>query len=448
MTLLKRALLLGLLLLHAAAPPEALGQSRRTEIPSSFNPVGSGARALGMGGAFVAVADDATAASWNPGALVQLELPEVSAVGAYTHRGEDLRFGFSPESDGPQRISQAGLNYLSFAYPLVLFHRNTVLSVNYQHLFDLNRRWVFDFEETGEESLLFPTSGRVENDQDGGLYALGLACGVQVLPELSLGLTLNLWEDFLYENRWRKTHREAYRMPLSGSDIPALVEEESSESFSFRGFNFNAGVLWRVTDKLTLGAVFKSPFTADLDYRGEARFRTEYPFAGMEPSENVVLEREKQELDMPMSYGVGVAWRFSDAFTLSADFHRTHWQDFAHRDADGEETDPVSGLPVEEADVSATHQARLGAEYLFIRRKHVVPVRGGAFYDPAPAKGSPDDYFGFSLGSGISTNRFSLDFAYQYRFGRSVGGSVLESLDFSQDTDEHTFYTSFILYLF
>jgi hypothetical protein len=35
----------------------------------SPNPVGSGARALGFG-AFIAVADDATAASWNPGGLV------------------------------------------------------------------------------------------------------------------------------------------------------------------------------------------------------------------------------------------------------------------------------------------------------------------------------------------------------------------------------------------
>ena len=34
---------------------------QRIEIPSSFNPLGSGARALGMGGAFIAVADDATA---------------------------------------------------------------------------------------------------------------------------------------------------------------------------------------------------------------------------------------------------------------------------------------------------------------------------------------------------------------------------------------------------
>ena len=62
---------------------------QRIEIPSSPNPVGSGARALGMGGAFIAIADDATAASWNPGGLIQLETPEISAVGAYFNRTED-----------------------------------------------------------------------------------------------------------------------------------------------------------------------------------------------------------------------------------------------------------------------------------------------------------------------------------------------------------------------
>ena len=65
----------------------AFGQTiQRIEIPSSPNPVGSGARALGMGSAFIAVADDATAASWNPGGLIQLEKPEISSVGYFFHR--------------------------------------------------------------------------------------------------------------------------------------------------------------------------------------------------------------------------------------------------------------------------------------------------------------------------------------------------------------------------
>jgi hypothetical protein len=42
-----------------------------------MNPVGSGARALDMVGAFIAGADDATAGSWNPGGLIQLEPPKI-----------------------------------------------------------------------------------------------------------------------------------------------------------------------------------------------------------------------------------------------------------------------------------------------------------------------------------------------------------------------------------
>jgi len=63
-------------------PPCANAQLpvRQALVPSSINPVGSGARAIGMGGAFIGVADDATAASWNPGGLIQLENPRANRM--------------------------------------------------------------------------------------------------------------------------------------------------------------------------------------------------------------------------------------------------------------------------------------------------------------------------------------------------------------------------------
>ncbi len=42
-------------------------------------PVGAGPRALGMGGAFTAIADDATANTWNPAGMTQLKEREFSA---------------------------------------------------------------------------------------------------------------------------------------------------------------------------------------------------------------------------------------------------------------------------------------------------------------------------------------------------------------------------------
>jgi len=48
---------------------------------------GAGARALGMGGAFVAVADDATAPYWNPAGMPSVERAAVSAMHSYTFNG-------------------------------------------------------------------------------------------------------------------------------------------------------------------------------------------------------------------------------------------------------------------------------------------------------------------------------------------------------------------------
>jgi hypothetical protein len=44
---------------------------------------------MGWGTAFIAVADDATAASHNPGGLVQLERTDISIVGSYFYRHDD-----------------------------------------------------------------------------------------------------------------------------------------------------------------------------------------------------------------------------------------------------------------------------------------------------------------------------------------------------------------------
>jgi len=122
------------------------------------------------------------------------------------------------------------------------------------------------------------------------------------------------------------------------------------------------------------------------------------------------------------------------------------WDDFILTDPQGNEISPITGKPVGESDIGPTHQIRFGGEYLFFKTNYVVPLRSGIFYDPAPADGSPDDYFGFSLGSGIAFGRFIFDIAYQYRFGNNVGTSILKNLDFSQDMEEHTLYSSVIIH--
>jgi long-subunit fatty acid transport protein len=414
---------------------------QRIEVPSSLNPVGSGARALGMGGAFIAVADDATAASWNPGGLIQLETPEVSVVGAYFNRAENNAFGTNPEASGSQDVSKSSINYLSAAYPFTFWGHNMIVSVNYQNLYDFTREWNFPLTQaSGDLSL----NQNVDYKQEGSLSALGIAYCVQITPGFSFGLTLNFWKDGLYPNEWEQNTFQ------TGSGIyvgdPFIFESRSYAKYSFSGFNVNLGILWNINSNLTIGAVLKTPFTADL--RHESMWSTailfpSYPAADTRSSSSSV---EEQELDMPISYGIGFAYRFSDEFTASIDIYRTEWDDYVLTDSNGNRTSPISGEYIGDSDIDPTHQVRMGAEYLFIKSNYVIPLRGGIFYDPAPAEGSPDDFYGLSLGSGIAYGRFLFDIAYQYRFGNNVGTSIMKNLNFSQDASEHTVYSSVIIH--
>ena len=419
-----------------------LGQAvQRVEIPSSPNPVGSGARALGMGGAFIAVADDATAASWNPGGLIQLEMPEVSIVGAFIHRTEDNVFGARPEAGGRQGIDESNFNYFSLSYPFHFSNRNMVVSLNYQHLFDFNREWDFPLRSASPTLNL---QRNIHYVQDGELSAVGLAYALQITPRISFGFTLNFWEDWFGESGWEQDTQEQGTGTFAGA--PFNYRATTNDRYDFSGFNANLGLLWNMNERFTLGAVFKTPFSADLKHESAFSSSIQFPTFPAANAFNSQRFSEEAELEMPMSYGIGLAFRYSDALTVSADLYRTEWQDFVLKDAKGNETSPITGLDVNTSHIDPTHQIRLGAEYLVIGTNYVVPLRGGLFYDPAPAEGNPDDFYGFSLGSGISFGRFVFDMAYQHRFGNDVGRSILQNLGFSQDMNEHLFYSSIILH--
>jgi len=429
----------------ALSQPQDAG-IQRIEIPSSLNPVGSGARALGMGGAFIAIADDATAASWNPGGLIQLGTPEISLVGAFFKRTEYDDFGTHPESSGSDRIRESNINYFSLSHPFTLFNRNMILSLNYQHLFDFSSQLDFPFIQRSQRLSLLRN---LRYEQDGQLTALGLAYSVQMTTKLSLGFTLNIWEDWLGDNGWENTSHE------SGTGIDhvknAILNYESYRwnRYSFSGFNANIGILWNINDKLTCGAVLKTPFTADLKHESMFNESVLYPEIPDDSSTNSDVSSVDEKLDMPISLGIGIAYRFSDHLTVSGDIYRTEWQNFILKDSDGNRIAPISGLTEDESDIDPTHQIRVGAEYLFFnpaKSKYIIPLRCGLFYDPAPGEKSPDEYYGFSLGTGIVMGKLVFDMAYQYRFGNDVKTFMLQHLDFSEDVKEHTFYSSVIIH--
>jgi long-chain fatty acid transport protein len=217
-------------------------------------------------------------------------------------------------------------------------------------------------------------------------------------------------------------HGEGF-VPFGNSIASFVADGRIKEDFNFEGVNVTAGFLWAINPIFSLGGVFRSPFTAKVT-RSHASTLTVALQNGTEPVTSSLNFRETLDMDMPMAYGLGLAARLSDWLTLSLDVSRIHWSDFrleeSHRDDVllVENGAPAGkGQAVLRGESDDTTSVRLGAEYVWIRPKVRIPFRAGVFYDPEPGAGRPDDFFGFSLGSGIAVGPFVVDLAYTFRTG-------------------------------
>ena len=113
----------------------------------SLNRPGSGARAAGMGNAFIAVSDDGTAASWNPAGLAQLREAEFSLVHS-TVRRNGYREGFRTRDQSAAYTSistvstTADIEFASAAVPFRIGGKPVTLQIGWRRLYELGTNCV------------------------------------------------------------------------------------------------------------------------------------------------------------------------------------------------------------------------------------------------------------------------------------------------------------------
>lgn len=422
-------------------------------LPPSLNfatspgPVGSGARAVGKGTAFIAVADDATAASHNPAGLVHLERPEFSVVGAYFIRSERQDVTPPDTRVEGQTLDDLTLNYLSVSYPFELLQRNVVASLNVQRLFDLQGA-------TDVVSRFTTVDGvqRVSSRQTGGLFTIAPALAVQITPAFSVGIALNIWPD-IFDNGWdQDVSVRGSGFVASGTQaVPFTSQGSIRETFAFEGVNVTAGFLWTINTVFSLGGVVRTPFTARVDHTHTSSLNVTLQNAA--PVTSGTHFSDTLDMHMPITYGLGLAARLSDRLTLSFDVSRTHWSDFRlERSTPQDVLEVQNGAPsgkgrtVLSGQGDDTTSVRLGAEYLWIRPvstpwlapRIIIPLRAGFFYDPEPGERGTDTFVGFSLGTGVGMKHCLFDIAYTFRTG-TVQSSATDTR-----VHQHGFLTSII----
>jgi long-subunit fatty acid transport protein len=477
------------------AAPLAVAQ---VQVNSTPNLVGSGARALGMGGAFIAIADDATAASWNPGGLTQLERPELSLVYSWHWAGENLNSGLFPEMNEQFDLDWDSINYASIVYPIpwTLAGRNFVVSLNYQRQYDLNRDLKLQYSDYtalrggGVSDLLL----RQDYSQRGRLAALSPAFAMELTDNFSIGVAMNIWdESILPGNEWKERRfvraRGRTNGQLFGSSFSRLEIAEDYENFD--GTNWTVGALWQATERLKFGAVYHSKLDASLDYTR----RSIVHLSSLNFSR--VTTRQSRDMTFPSALGLGAAYRFrGDKLTLSLDVTRREWDQFvitrrwesnssvlapfSFGSVSPRRVSGVTNLPTELSPHDPTYTVRLGGEYVFVdetkpKQDYLPSLRAGVFYDPEPASGrknlwyapfaryspilpstlglerkgsgEPDDYYGATIGAGVLIkNRVNIDAAYQYRWGSNVRKDTFGFRNTDFDVRQHSFFLSTVVY--
>ncbi|NOZ61233.1 MAG: hypothetical protein GXO74_06090 [Calditrichaeota bacterium] len=326
----------------------------------NLNFIGAGARARGMGGAFIGVADDATAASWNPAGLARLEKAEASVVGVFS--------SYTPSSDvegfdaEPYKYSHVGLNFGSIAFPLAIGERNLVATVAYQNVIDLYYKYSGDQYET---------------ERTGGVNAIIPSVGLQLTPMLSIGAALNI---FTGSSDYQYTDKTGF-----GSD--------SKENYNYSGMNFSIGALFDF-ERFRVGATLKTPF-------------------GL----NETLSDSDYDVDigMPQMLGIGLAFQATDALLVAADYEMRGYSNSKttyNKAYQGYNEGDEASLNWEDI-----NQFRLGAEYLLMSGNNILPIRLGFATTPLPYKDQNDkQVVGINLtaGIGIIMGNMNLDLGVEY----------------------------------
>lgn len=386
---------------------------------TNFTVLGAGARAMGLGGAFIAVADDATAVSFNPAGLAQLLQPEVSFVARGTQRnvgyqdfattGLGRSLAVSDTVTGSTRFDPL---FASVTAPLRVGGRNLVLQLSVQRAFAQNE----DGDRTLDESPLVTGSGVPTHlvqslNQSGQIDLYSFAVAYEVSQRILLGAAYNQWR-----GRWSL---DSTSVQTSGLTTTSVAFQQSN---ALDGGNYNFGLIWR-WPTWSLGLVHQTGFHAD--YAFSTTLATSIPRTSTRPGSVTT------GLHWPSSTGLGFAYRPADQWLVTADLTHTLWSTTRYMSGstylNGQsffDFDKGDRTP----DATAVH---LGVEYLWLTdRNWIIPLRAGLSREPQPVT---DRYTGeqrvmkwASVGSGFKRGALSVDVAYRYGWSRRQASQFLE----------------------
>jgi long-chain fatty acid transport protein len=407
------------MLLASPAGAQSLIDATRGLDLNSFNTtVGSGARAWGMGGAFVAVADDATAATWNPAGLAILQRPEITLVYVPADDGSFDYQGFATQTSSmtgtytgfASQLDSHYIDYAGFAYPVVSDNWILVPQLSYQRAinrdFRLTQRIPSFFAAADLQGQNFQQSlleRSTQSQQGYDVIAASLAWSPR--QEIAVGASINWWNVDV-ELADDETISTTTRSFLTTTQEVTTIHHRLDQNGD--ALNANLGVMWRPIPRVAVGLVYKTGF--DLDLRVDDVTETTTS-GGLDTNDR----SGSGTINWPETMALGISGRPIQQLLLSADWTTTNWSKTTYQgDRAGVPVDEPfpGGAAVETQEDS--RQLRLGAEYALTGQTFAVPFRAGFFTDRQILRddaGETVEIHGYSIGSGIAAGHWFFDLA-------------------------------------
>ena len=417
-------------------------------IPFSFGP--PGARSLGMGGTFIAIADDATAAEANPAGLTELTRPEISIharsstletevldLNAVVNLDTLNRFrttspkvapntqvGNSFANDNKARFEHS-VDEVSFASYVKPFEEST-WSIYVQRSADFAGANTF---LAYDDSLLDLYQTR--QGLDLSLENLGVSAAFKAGDNLSVGFSIRyslLQLEAFQETRLDYLSDLELEFLSSGDSLQAVQalgiidQRVTTEVFDSQAHDvtFNAGLLFNADGKWSFGMVYKDGGEFIIKGRSEEIdcLSAVGDTTNCQPRNQDVANTR---IKVPDFLGLGLTWRPTDRFKAALDVNGITYSDLT--------LDPATNPNVTQAlrdqfeDVEDMVEVHFGLEYIFLLGSRRLPltVRAGAFTDP-----DHDGFREIDSGETVTTAGFGLVLmeSFQVDVAGQFGGTV------------------------
>jgi len=422
-----------------------------------FNLANPGARSMGLGGAFLGSADDATAAYTNPAGLTQLVTPEVSAE--VRHTEYDLPFvnggsaTLEPFNQSGLHSSDANSSVDNLSFLSVVFPHDRWSFAGYRNeLVNFNNSYqsVVAGEPVNLNNQLFATAFPITADAHLKIVDYGFSAAFKAGDNVSLGAGLSYFDfdiDTLITRRNYTGTSANPNIPDIGIGTPVNQQQQFGSDSDY-GINLGARIV--LTEQLSLGLTYRRG--PEFNYHA-----TNTPLVACDSNDNCssiptasqvpTVDLKDVRFKVPDQFGAGLSWHPTDSLVVNFDADYIQYSQLTHgiQSLFGNDPAVVSRLTIPNGT-----ELHLGGEYTFTQMAHPVSLRAGVWHDPRHSiefKGDPGDFRDTSgdpnLGAVALATVFAGGQGSQTHYALGIGWAFTKfqidaAADFSDVTDTYS----------